>query len=108
MILWRKFKGYFQEKYFSKHYNERKTKYFFELKFRSMKMDEYEKRIFEFLKYVDFIKDEKVKIQIFLSGLPSFYSDNTQYDNPNTLEESIRRANNLYEQSRGVNVCIII
>jgi hypothetical protein len=25
------------------------------------------------LRYVDFIKDEKVKIQRFLSGLPSFY-----------------------------------
>jgi hypothetical protein len=32
-------------------------------------MDEYEKRFFELLKYVDFIKDEKVKIQRFLSGL---------------------------------------
>jgi hypothetical protein len=40
-----------------------------------MKMDEYEKRFFELLKYVDFIKDEKVKIQSFLSGFPSFYSE---------------------------------
>jgi hypothetical protein len=31
-----------------------------------MTMDEYEKRFFELLKYVDFIKDEKVKIQRFL------------------------------------------
>jgi hypothetical protein len=53
------------------------------------------------LKYVDLIKDEKVKIQIFLSGLPSFYSDKIQYDNPKTLEETIRRARRLYEQSKG-------
>jgi hypothetical protein len=47
----------------------------FELKLGSMMMDEYEKRFFELLKYVEFIKDEKVKMKIFLSGLPSFYSD---------------------------------
>jgi hypothetical protein len=76
-------------------------KLFFELKLGSMSMDEYEKRFFEFLKYVDFIKDEKIKIQRFMSVLPSFYSENIQYDNPSTLEESIRRENHPYEQSRG-------
>jgi hypothetical protein len=100
-ISWRQFKGYFQEKYLSEHYYERKMKEFFELKLGSMTMDEYEKRFFELLKYVDFIKDEKVKIQRFLSGLPSFYSDKIQYDNPKTLEEAIRREKHLYEQSRG-------
>ena len=64
-------------------------------------MEEYEKRLFELLKYIDFIKDEKVKIQRFLSGLPSFYSDNIQYDNPKTLEESIRREKHIYEEIRG-------
>jgi hypothetical protein len=37
-------------------------KEFFELKLRTMTMEEYEKHFFELLKYVDFIKDEKVKI----------------------------------------------
>jgi hypothetical protein len=53
------------------------------------------------LKYVDFIKDEKVKIQRFISGLPSFYSDNIQYDNPKTLKETIRRERHLYEKIKG-------
>jgi hypothetical protein len=66
-----------------------------------MTMDEYEKLVFELLKYVESIKDEKVKIQMFLSGLPSFYSDNIQYDNPNTLEETIRKARHLYEERKG-------
>jgi hypothetical protein len=64
----------------------------FELKLGTMSMEEYEKRFFELLKYVDFIKDEKVKIRRFLSGLPSFYNDKIQYDNPKKLEEAIRRA----------------
>jgi hypothetical protein len=66
-----------------------------------MIMDEYDNRFFGLLKYVDFINDEHVKIQRFLSGLPSFYNDKIQYDNPKTLEKSIRREKHLYEQSRG-------
>jgi hypothetical protein len=61
-------------------------KEFFELKLGSMKMDEHDNRFFELLKYMYFIKDEKVKIQRFLSGLPSFYSETIQYDNLRTLE----------------------
>jgi hypothetical protein len=60
-------------------------------------MDEYEKRLFELLKYVGFIKDDKFKINRFLSGLPSFYSDKIHYDNSDTLEETIRRTNHLYD-----------
>jgi hypothetical protein len=66
-----------------------------------MTMNEYENMFYELLKYEDFIKDEKVKIQRFLSGLPSLYSYKIQYDNPRTLEEAIKRENNIYEKSRG-------
>jgi hypothetical protein len=103
IISWRNFKGYFQEKYFFEHYYEIKMKEFFELKLGTMIVEEYEKWFFEFFKYVNFIKDEKVKIQRFLSGLPSFYSDKIQYDNPKTMEETIKRARNLYEWRKGRN-----
>jgi hypothetical protein len=66
-----------------------------------MTMEEYEKQFLELLKYVDFIKDAKVKIQQFLSGLPSFYIDKIQYDNSKTLEETIRRERHLYEKIKG-------
>jgi hypothetical protein len=81
-------------------------KYLFELKLGSMKMDEYEMVFFELLlKYVDFIKDDKFKIQRFLlSGLPSFYSDKIRYDNPKTLEEVVRREKHIYEKSRGRSI----
>jgi hypothetical protein len=77
---------------------------FFELKLGSMKMDECEKRFFELLMYVGFIKDEKFKIQIFLSGLLSFYSEKIHYDNLRTLEEAIRISKHLYKQTRGRSV----
>jgi hypothetical protein len=53
------------------------------------------------LKYVYFIKDETVKIQRYMSGLPSFINDKIQYDDPNTFEETIRREKYLYDQHKG-------
>ena len=73
-------------------------KEFFELKLGSMTIDEYERSFLELLKYVPFIKDEAVKIQRYLSGLPPSIGDKIQYDDPKTMEETIRRAKCLYEQ----------
>jgi hypothetical protein len=64
----------------------------FELKLGSITIDEYERRFLELFKHVSFIKHETVKIHSYLSGLPSFISDNIQYDDPKTLEETIRRS----------------
>jgi hypothetical protein len=73
---------------------------FFELKLGSMTIDEYERRFLELLKYVSFIKDETVKIQRYLSGLPPSISEKIQYDDPKTMEETMRRTKCLYEQQR--------
>ena len=90
-ITWKEFKRYFEKKYLTKRYYDRKMKEFFELKLGSMTIDEYERRFLELLKYVPFIKDEAVKIQRYLSGLPSSISEKVQYDDPKTMEETIRR-----------------
>jgi hypothetical protein len=58
----------------------------FELKLGSMKMDEYERIFLELLRYIGFIKDDKVEIKIFMSGIPCFYSDKIHFDEPKTLE----------------------
>ena len=70
----------------------------FELWLGSMTMAEYEKKFLGFLKYVRFIGDEKVKIQIFLSGLRAFYKENIKYNDTKTLTEAIRKDKYLYEQ----------
>jgi len=72
MISWRVFKKYFQKKCLSKKYYDKKMKEFFEIKLGSMTMDQYERRFLELLRYVGLIKDEKVKIQIFMNGILSF------------------------------------
>ena len=74
---------------------------FFDLKIGNMTMEEYVKKFLELMRYVDCIKEEKIKIQRFLSGLPSFYKDRIQYDEPKTLEEAIRKAMHVYEQNKG-------
>jgi hypothetical protein len=61
-------------------------------RFGSMTIDEYERRFLELLKYVSSINEEPINIHRYLSGLPSFISDKIQYDDPKTLEETIRRA----------------
>ena len=64
-------------------------------------MDEYVKRFLDLARYVTCISDEKIKIQRFLSGLPSFYKDRIQFDEPKTLEVAIRKAKHMYEQNKG-------
>jgi hypothetical protein len=66
-----------------------------------MTMEEYEKNFLGLLKYVRFIGDEKVKIQRFLSGLPTFYKEKIKYDEPKTLTEAIMKAKYLYEKGQG-------
>jgi hypothetical protein len=99
-LTWKKFKMYFEKKYLTKIYYDRNMKEFFELKLGSMTIDEYEQSFMELLKYVPFIKNEAVKIQRYLSGLPLSIGDKIQYDDPKTVEETIRREKCLYEQQR--------
>jgi hypothetical protein len=71
---------------------------FFELRLGSMTMAEYKKKFLGLLKYVRFIGDEKVKIQRFLSGLPTFYKEKIKYDEPNTLTEAIGKDKCMYKK----------
>ena len=64
-------------------------------------MEEYANKFLELLTYVRYIKDEKVNIQHFLSGLPQSYKDIIEFYEPRTLEEAIRKAKYCYEQSKG-------
>jgi len=87
----------FLEEILVKQYYDKNMQDFFELKIGIMTMDEHERRFLELLRYVGFIKDEKVKIQRFLHGIPSFYSEKIYFNEPKTLEEFIRKSKYLYE-----------
>ena len=99
-VTWKEFNKYFEKKYLTKRYYDIKMKELFELKLSNMTIDECERRFLELLRYVPFIKYETVKIQRYMSGLPPSISDKIQYDDPKTMEETIRREKFLYEQQR--------
>jgi hypothetical protein len=100
-VTWKEFKGYFQKKYLTKRYYDKKMKELFELNLGNMNIYEYERRFLELLKYISFIKEEHINIHRYLIGLPSLISDKIEYDDPKTLEETIRRAKYLYDQHKG-------
>jgi hypothetical protein len=64
-------------------------------------MTEYKKKFLGLLKHVRFIGDEKMKIQRFLSGLPTFYKENIKYDEPKTLTEAIKKDKYMYAKGQG-------
>ena len=63
-------------------------------------MEEYANKFLELLRYFRYIKNEKVKIQHFLSGLPQSYKDMIEFYEPKNLKEAIRKAKYCYEQSK--------
>ena len=60
-------------------------------------MDAYDKIYLELLTHANYIKYDKVKIHIFLSGLPTFYREKIQYDMPKTIKEVIGKEKHLYK-----------
>jgi hypothetical protein len=61
-------------------------------------LDEYINKFLELISYVSYIKDEKVKMERFMSGLPQSFQDIIEFDEPKILEDTIRKAMYCYEQ----------
>ena len=81
-ILWKQFNKYIKQKYNSGKYYDDKIKEFHELKLGQLTMEEYANKFLELMRYVRYIRDDKVKIQRFLSGLPQSYKDRIEFDEP--------------------------
>ena len=65
-----------------------------------MTMDEYANKFLELLRYVKYIRDDKVKYQHFLSGFSQSYKDIIEFDEIQTLNETIRKEKYCYEQNK--------
>ena len=55
----------------------------------SMIYEEYTNRLFELLRYVPYLKEEKAKIQRFISGFLVSFKDMIKFDECKSLEETI-------------------
>jgi hypothetical protein len=55
-------------------------------------MEDLINKFLELLRFVPYIREDKVKIQRFLSCLPQSYRDRIEFDNPKSLSEVFRKA----------------
>jgi hypothetical protein len=63
-----------------------------------MAMEDLINKFLELLRFVPYIREDKVKIQQFLSCLPQSYRDRIEFDNPKSLSEVFRKPKMFYDQ----------
>jgi len=52
------------------------------------------------LRYVPYLREEKAKVQRFISGFLVAYRDQIEFDEPLSLEEPIQKLKHCYEHSK--------
>ena len=67
------------------------------MKLGQLTMEEYANKFLELLRYVRYIRDDKVKIQHIISGIPQAYKDMIEFDERRTIEEEIMKAKYFYD-----------
>ena len=55
----------------------------------SMTVEKYTNRFLDILRYVPYLKEDKDKIQRFISGLPIAFKGMIEFDEPRSLDEEI-------------------
>ena len=60
-------------------------------------MDAFINIFLDLLHYVPYIKEEKVKIQQFLGGLPPNFRERIEFDMPKNLDTTLHKASIFYE-----------
>ena len=94
------FKKYFKRNFLSEQYYEERDKESYDLKLGLVSMKELSRNFLSLLRYVPYIIDEKPKIQIFLSCVPTSFKYRIEFDNPKTLEEYLIKTDLCYEKSK--------
>lgn len=64
-------------------------------------IQEHVHKFMELLRYVDYIKEERVKSQIFVRRFPSSDKDKIEFTYPQTLEVTTKMVMHCYYQSKG-------
>lgn len=60
-------------------------------------MDEFVTKFTYLLRYVPYIREEKAKVQRFMSSLSAFMKERLEFDNPKTVDKAIRKAQICYQ-----------
>eukprot|EP00253_Pinus_taeda_P029692 PITA_29692 len=99
-ITWEKFQKYFKERYLTEPFYDEKAREFHDLRLGQQSMDEFINRFTSLLRYVPYIKEEKAKVQRFVSSLPAYIRERIEFDNPRTMDEAIHKARICYQQNK--------
>ena len=67
------------------------------MKLDQMTMDEYITKFTSLLRYVPYLRDEKAKVQRFLSSLPTHMKERIEFINSRTMDEEIRKPRMCYQ-----------
>eukprot|EP00253_Pinus_taeda_P009062 PITA_09062 len=99
-VTWDNFQKYFKERYLTERFYDEKAREFHDLRLGQQTMDEFITRFTSLLHYVPYIRQEKVKVQRFVSNLPPYMRERIEFDNPKSMDEVIRKARICYQQSK--------
>ncbi|MCY6488344.1 hypothetical protein, partial [Actinobacillus pleuropneumoniae] len=86
--------------YLTKHFYDEKEREFHDLRLGQQTMDEFITRFTSLFRYVPYIREEKAKVQRFISSLPLNMRERIEFDNPKTMDEAIRKVGICYQQSK--------
>eukprot|EP00253_Pinus_taeda_P026069 PITA_26069 len=99
-ITWDNFQRLFKERYLTECFYDEKAREFHDLRLGQQTMDEFITRFTSLLRYVPYIREEKAKVQRFVSSLPPYMRERIEFDNPKSMDEVIRKARICYQQSK--------
>jgi len=99
-ITWEKFQKYFKERYLTERFYDEKARDFHDLRLGQQSMADFINRFTSLLCYVPYIKEEKAKVQRFVSSLPLYIRERIEFDNPRTMDEAICKARIYYQQNK--------
>jgi len=94
------FQRYFKEKYLTKRFYDEKAKEFHDLRLGKMSMDEFITEFTSLLQYVPYIREDKAKVQWYISSLPLFMKEWLGFDNSKTMDKVIRKAHICYQYNK--------
>ena len=96
-ITWELFQQYFKDKYLTEIFYDEKDKEFHDISLGKMTMDDYVTKFTSLLRYVPYLREEKAKVQRFLSSPPTRMRGRIEFVNPQTMDEAIRKAQMCYQ-----------
>eukprot|EP00253_Pinus_taeda_P012645 PITA_12645 len=99
-ITWDNFQKYFKERYLTERFYDEKAREFHDLRLGQQTMDEFITHFTSLLRYVPYIREEKAKVQRFVSSLPPYMRERIEFGNPKSMDEVIQKARICYQQSK--------